>query len=326
MRKLGLFAIGLTLCAATTALAQQTDFSEQRLYDRLDRVERELINVQREVFQKQAAPAAAGAPAPAGAALPLRKKKSNGEAGEVDIDALAAHVEAQQQMIADIQARLGQIEEGVRTLTGAVEQVQFDNTKIRDEFKQYSQDVDFRLKGGVAATPKAAADAKKQDGFDDGTQVLGTIVVDEKAGGKTEEITKDSPKTDDEAQKLYDLSFAQLKDGKYGDAQKGFEKFVVEYPKHNLLSNAFYWLGESHFARKEYEAAAVEFLKGYKAQPQGSKAPDSMLKLAVSLSAVQKEQEACTVYAKLDKEYPNANVSIKRRAEIEKTKLKCSTR
>ena len=52
---------------------------------------------------------------------------------------------------------------------------------------------------------------------------------------------------------------------------------------HKLAGNAQYWLGETHYVRRDYKAAATAFLNGYTTFENSPKAPDSLLKLGMTL-------------------------------------------
>ena len=82
---------------------------------------------------------------------------------------------------------------------------------------------------------------------------------------------------------LYETAYGYLLQRDYGAAEVAFDEFLKKFPADSLSGNAQYWLGESHFVRGQYKAAAGAFLKGYQSYAQSVKAPDSLLKLAMSL-------------------------------------------
>lgn len=74
-----------------------------------------------------------------------------------------------------------------------------------------------------------------------------------------------------------------------------------------MISNAYFWYGECFFKQKDYNTAAVNYLKGYKESPKGAKSSDALLKLALSLGELKKTTEACNILDKLNKEFPGNN-------------------
>ncbi len=122
---------------------------------------------------------------------------------------------------------------------------------------------------------------------------------------------------------LYDLALADLKDNKLPEAESKFAEFLKNYPTNPLVSNAYFWYGESFFKRNIFDKAAINYLKGYKQAPKGPKASDSLLKLALALGSLNKNQEACSILSKLEAEFPSrASTSITRAKEA-KIKFGC---
>lgn len=289
MRPYYIFAVLLLVPAL--AAAQTAD---RAMADRLERMERDMNVLQSHVYRGQAVP-------------------KKGEKGDID----AAMVAQQQQYLAGLEVKITSLEDSIRQLSGRIEELEFANRKTAEELKKLSEDVDFRfnqMSGAAAAQP---AEAKG-----DGSKVLGTMVV---APTKEDLVNeKKEAKKPGDPKERYDAAFALLRQSKYPEAEKAFEAWLIDFPDHDLASSSYYWLGETHYVRKDYEEAAVEFMKGYRKAPTGPKAPDNLLKLGTSLGLAKKNTEACTVFGKLSKEFPNATAPIKRKAELERTKLKCN--
>lgn len=130
-------------------------------------------------------------------------------------------------------------------------------------------------------------------------------------------LPKGSPK------EQYDFAYGLIRRAEYDQAARAFGEFVEMHPKHDLTSNARYWLGETHYVRKDYRKAAEAFLNGYQDNPKGQKAPDNLLKLGMSLGGMQKGEQACTTLDKLLADFPNASDHIKRRVAAQRKKLEC---
>ena len=144
-------------------------------------------------------------------------------------------------------------------------------------------------------------------------------VAIEKASGPAKASNADESKE----KKLYDAALAALKDNRLDIAEEKFSSFIKDYPKSGLQSNAYFWYGETFFKRNLYDKAAINYLKGHKQYPKGSKAADSLLKLALSLGELKKKTESCTMLDKLDAEFPNRPASSIKRAKDAKVKFGC---
>ncbi|MFC3230318.1 tol-pal system protein YbgF, partial [Marinibaculum pumilum] len=118
-------------------------------------------------------------------------------------------------------------------------------------------------------------------------------------------------------------SLRLIRVGQLADAEAALQSFLKDYPKDDLAGNAQYWLGETYYARNEYEQAAAAFLAGYRNHPKSQKAPDNLLKLGVSLVAMGQKAEACPVFSNLLSEFPNAPRLILDRARSEQQRAGC---
>jgi tol-pal system protein YbgF len=125
------------------------------------------------------------------------------------------------------------------------------------------------------------------------------------------------------ADQLYNDAFKKLQDGDYGGAERGFKAFLQGNPKHQLAGNAQYWLGETYYARRDYQNAMTAFAEGYKVYKASPKGPDNLLKLGVTLAVLGRKPDACAVFAKFNQDYPRATDLQKRRVEQERQKNGC---
>lgn len=126
------------------------------------------------------------------------------------------------------------------------------------------------------------------------------------------------------AKEQYNYAFGLLRQANYDKAELALQEFVKLHPKEALASNARYWLGETFYVRAAYVQAAEVFLEGYQADPKGPKAPDSLLKLGMSLGGLDKKREACAAFDKLIKDFPDAPAGVKNTVTREKQKYGCS--
>ena len=196
---------------------------------------------------------------------------------------------------ARINAKLGALEEEIRNLTGRVETLEYENRELTKK---------------ISNIQKSYNTAPRRRPTKNGSVNKDTAPL--------KQITN-------REQFDYDQAFAWLRQSRYEEAEKAFSQFIEHYPNHELVSNAYYWLGETHYVRQNYKSSAIEFLKGYKKYPKGNKAADSLLKLSISLGHLKKTEEACASLEKLISEFPTAPNAIKQRAENEAQKHDCSS-
>lgn len=145
------------------------------------------------------------------------------------------------------------------------------------------------------------------------------------ANGSAIETVALAPEASGESpESLYERSNESLLRRQFGDAEAGFSNFLQKYPDHSLAGSAQYWLGETFYAQGDFKRAASSFLQGYKKYPKSRRAPDSLLKLGISLNRLGQGEQACAAYAAVSAEYPKA-VDARKRAQAESKRAGCAT-
>jgi tol-pal system protein YbgF len=165
--------------------------------------------------------------------------------------------------------------------------------------------------GTAEATPKEGIDASD----------LGSLEgTDAAAPAETDVAALPAAGTPEEA---YEEAYGHLLQQDYEAAEVGFKSFLKAYPKSKLAGNAQYWLGESFYVRGNYKQAADAFLTGYKNHRKSQKAPDSLMKLAMSLSRLGEKEASCSAFAALESDFPKLQPQLLRRAQSEKQRAGC---
>ncbi|HEX7775409.1 MAG TPA: tol-pal system protein YbgF, partial [Parvibaculum sp.] len=122
----------------------------------------------------------------------------------------------------------------------------------------------------------------------------------------------------------YDFAIDLLKRGQFPQARDGLKQFLSEHPKDTLAGNAQYWLGETYYVQGQYKDAADSFLKGYTTYSKSSKAPDSLLKLGMTLAQLGQKDAACATFGQLKQQFPSASPAVVARNKQERLKAHCS--
>jgi tol-pal system protein YbgF len=122
---------------------------------------------------------------------------------------------------------------------------------------------------------------------------------------------------------LYETAYGYLLQRDYGAAESAFDDFLRRHPNDPLAGNAQYWLGESLYVRGQYRAAAGAFLKGYQTYGKSAKAPENLLKLAMSLQRLGQKDAACSSYSELATKFPSAPTHVKNTAQTERQRAGC---
>lgn len=130
---------------------------------------------------------------------------------------------------------------------------------------------------------------------------------------------------DGEAQRKYTYAQQLLQEKNYLNAEAAFKDLIKQHPDDPLIINARYWLAEISFLKRDYAAAAIEFgaafeayqsfNKGKNASQVPSKAPEILLKMALSLKELGKTEDAKVIVAKIRKSFPHMTADVKRHVD-----------
>ena len=239
------------------------------------------------------------------------------------------------------ETRLSTLEDEMRTLNGRVEQVEYAAKRLDLAMQRMQNDYDARLTKletapppappVVAVAPQPAPDTTQQAAapVPDANGSLGAVKVQngKVVGGVNSPKAPPLPDTPADygltTQEQYDRAFDLLRKADYAEAEKSFKSFIDKNPKDKLIGNAKYWYGETLYVQNKYTESAATFADAYQQDPKGPKAPDSLLKLALSLSGLNKIADACTTLSELKNNYPHATANVRSRTDEERTKLKC---
>lgn len=153
------------------------------------------------------------------------------------------------------------------------------------------------------------------------TQPVQPAVTDGANGADSIEQVSLQPAADT-PEALYEKWYEALLRRQFSDAEAGFRDFLQKYPDHSLAGSAQYQLGETAYAQGDFQEAARNFLQGYKNYPKSRRAPDSLLKLGLSLRKIGQQDQACAALGSVGTEFPRA-VEAKKRAQAEFKRAGC---
>jgi tol-pal system protein YbgF len=125
--------------------------------------------------------------------------------------------------------------------------------------------------------------------------------------GAAESSTGDDASTT--AIAAYEAAFALFRGRRFDEALAAFGTFVQQFPRHSYADNALYWRGECHYARRDFRAALAEFEAVLARYPDGNKAPDAMLKAALSRGELGDVARARAMLFRLAEQFPRSDAA-----------------
>jgi tol-pal system protein YbgF len=298
-----LYLFASTLLAAALPAGPARADDVRPLLDRIDRLERDLNQLQRQVYRAQTGTA----PTPAAG-------EGNGTL--------------------DVQIRMDQLEAQLRTLTGQLEEIQYNISQLSSRLEKSQADNEVRFQqlehGGSGAAPAEQAHLvtpppqRPNPGageMDRPAAAGGTLAAP--AGAQPTQTAGTGLLPDGSSLEQYNYAFGLLRDSDFKGAETAFRSFLQKHPGDPLAANAQYWLGETFFVRGDFPAASSAFAEGYQKYPQGPKAQDNLLKLGMSLANSGRKNDACFSFARLERDFPQMQPVIKDREVSEKKRVGC---
>ena len=110
-------------------------------------------------------------------------------------------------------------------------------------------------------------------------------------------------------QQDYQAAFNLLKSGRYDDAAKAFRTFLATYPGGDFVDNARYWLGETYYVTRHFDAALPEFQGVIALFPHSSKLTHAMLKVGYIHHELGRTEEAKQALAELVESHPDSTAA-----------------
>lgn len=316
-------ATALTFCLIPSASQAQ---GVDELSDKLDRVERDLRDLQYQVY------------------------KGNPPSGDLGVGPVGG--------MGSSGARINDVENALRDLRGQVETLTFQVRQLTEQLDIARKEANYRLgalEGGApagafpapgAAAPSATAPRPAPaavggpaispqpkppaagsygapirltpgTGSDAQGQKPGTL------GSVPADALPDSGVGGLSPQQQYDAAMELLTRQQLPEAQSAFRGFIAANPTSELAGPAQYWVGDISFVQKDYGGSAKAFADLLKRYAKTPRAPDAMLKLGLSLLELGQKKEGCTTLGALKSKYPNANKTVLDRAAKRASEAQC---
>jgi TolA-binding protein len=291
--------------SASAALAQRQPppTPEQRL----DRLEKQVQQVQRQVFPK-------GRPADTAG---FSDEPAATQSSVVTLD---QRLDALERQVADM---LRQSEENGHRL----QTIESDFGRFRSDQQQRLSTLEQRVSD--AATAAAAAPpvevpatttkppAKPASSKPKPDAAAATTTA---APGDSAAIADSDPGED-----AYSEGFHLWEAGNYDEAISKLRAFTAAYPKHRRASYANNLIGRALLDKGDARAAAQALLANYRNNPRGERAPDSLFYLGQALMKLGQPGQACKAYSELDAVYgASIRPDLKKLEADGKTQAQCS--
>ena len=266
---------------------------------RLDRLERQVQQVQRQVFPK-------GRPADTAG---FSDEPAASQSSVVTLD---QRLDALERQMADI---LRQSEENGNRLAT----LQADAAKARADQDARIGALEQRIsEAALAPAPVATVPA---------APVSKPPVTKPKADATASASSPadTAPADAEPGERAYSDGFHQWEAGQFDQAISSLKAFTAAYPKHRRVSYANNLIGRALLDQGKARDAAAVFLANYRANSRGDRAPDSLYYLGQAEIKLGQPSQACKAYAELDAVYGSkVRADLRKQVDQAKTEAQCN--
>jgi len=286
----------IALIPASALAQRQAPTPEQRL----DRLERQVQQVQRQVFPK-------GRPADTAG---FSDEPAATQSSVVTLD---QRLDALERQMADI---LRQSEENGNRL--AI--LQADAAKARADQDQRISSLEQRVSAATAVPAPVVTTAPT-------APVAKPPVTKPKPDttASTPSATDAAAADTDPGELAYSDGFHQWEAGQFDQAISSLKSFTAAYPKHRRVSYANNLIGRALLDQGKARDAAAVFLANYRANSRGDRAPDSLYYLGQAEMKLGQPSQACKAYAELDAVYGSkVRADLRKQVDQAKTEAQCN--
>ena len=122
---------------------------------------------------------------------------------------------------------------------------------------------------------------------------------------------------------LYQSAYGHVLTGDYSQAENEFRSYLDAFPTGEKAADASFWMGEAQYSQGKFNDSAKTFLNAHQAYSKSPKAPEMLLKLGMSLAALDNKDTACATLREVNKRYPKASPAVKAKVTSEQSRLAC---
>src|SRR5687767_14299422 len=220
-------------------------------------------------------------------------------------------IDATRASLADTRANLQQVEREISSLKELIEETRH---QVGRQIDNTSREGDQRVKDLEARFAKLAEGFKSQE---EQLKLREDELKEARKGLQLPAETTEMASAENETiRRDYEVAWRNLEKRDYRIAIARFKDFQKKHPKSNLAVNAQYWIGESHYALREFDQAIVEFDAVRTRSPEGEKVPAALLKQAYAFAELGENPNARLLLQEVVEKYAQTPEAAQARQKL----------
>lgn len=212
-----------------------------------------------------------------------------------------------------IPARVDAMEAELQRLTSKTEELENRISRVVEDGTNRIGDLEFRLVELEGGDISALGETTTLGGFDEGVSSTVSAPIQPADDGVELAVGE---QTD------FDLAMDAFEAGDYQTASDRFQAFTDTYLGGPLTGEAHFMRGQSLDALGMTASAARAYLASYSGDPDGTRAPEALLYLGLSLDALGQIAESCATLGEVTTRFPETSASIE--AQTARADLGCT--
>ena len=227
-------------------------------------------------------------------------------------------VESMRSGLADTRANMQQLQREFSALKERIEETRY---QVGRQIGQSSRDGDQRVKDLEARVAKLTEGFKTQEGQlkarEDDLRELRKSIQQQPTGlNVPADTTEISAAENDTVKRDYETAWRALEKKDYRVAVTRFKEFLQKHPKSRLANNAQYWIGESHYALREFDQAILEFDAVRSRYPQGDKVAAALLKQGFAFAELGEKVNARLILQEVVEKYAQSPEAVQAKQRL----------
>jgi TolA-binding protein len=276
---------------------------------RIDRLEKQVQQVQRQVFPK-------GRPADTAGF------SDDPAATQSSYITLSQRLDALERQVTDLVRQSEENGNRLRMLETGMGQLKADQDQRISALEQRMNEAATAAPAPAAETPPAVTTAPPRS-KPSTTKPTAPPKTADTAAAVSEAPVEGA--ASDPGEDAYSQGFHQWEAGQYDQAIATLKAFTAAYPKHRRLSYANNLIGRAQLDKGDARTAAATLLANYRSNPGGERAPDSLYYLGQALMKLGQPAQACKAYGELDAVYgAKVRPDLKKLETDAKSQAQCS--
>lgn len=233
------------------------------------------------------------------------------------------------QALLELYAQVETLNQELGKLNGQIEMLSNDNGLLQKRQRDFYIDLDNRLRqieqpsgkprSSISDRPEIQTENHAAVAPSAGAAAVGSVheeIEPSAATGSASVSANELMPAGPAENNTYQAAYDRFKGGEFADAIAQFGNFLQSYPHSSLAPAAAYWIGNAHYALRDYQLAIAAQQKLIAQYPDSNKVPDALLNIASSQNGMGDSKASRQTLESILAKYPNSEAAKKAKQRL----------